>query len=270
MPLLVVSRDPCVTSYLIQISSSRGARGVNYILYRFLPLSQFGTQAALILGVRHLFSDSPSHPTTPFICQPLHSGGTKLQCVHSFPLSICPPLNPLAQLLIMSPTSKSPTPSPKSSPKTKFSPLPPLPHRPSSESSTTVKISSPLKPSVSSNRTTPLPSYPDTGDIGDRLRVDSTGSTTRSPSPSRIDALSRTAITNPLQRGRSPSPHRRRELSPSRGVGYDIPDPSESWWGSRELLARSWHEPPKQKKNILPEQSERWEGTRQVWGPRLW
>lgn len=167
----------------------------------------------------------------------------------------------------MSSKSKSPTPSPKSSPRIKSSPL--LPHTSSSESSTTVKTSSPLNPSVSSKRTTPLSSSPDTGDIGNRLHVDSGGSTTRSPSPSRVGALSRIVATNSMQRGRSPSPHRGRAVSPSGRSDSHSPDPSESWWGSRELLTRPWHDPPKRKKTIPPEQSERWDVTRHVCCLRL-
>ena len=222
---------------------------------------------------RILFPDSPSHPKYyPFICQPVHSGGTKLKPVrlYSSPSTILSPLNPLAQLPIMSSTSKSPTPSPKSSPRTKSSPLPPLPHSSSSESSATVKIPSPLNQSVTSKRTTPLSSSPDNRDIANRLRVDSSGSTTRSPSPSRIDALSRIVTTNSLQPGRSRSPHHGHATSPSRRYHSHSPDPSESWWGSREVLARPWHEPPKRKKTIPPEHSERWEVTRKVWGLRLW
>jgi len=169
----------------------------------------------------------------------------------------------------MSSSSKSPTPSPNSSPKIKSSPLPPIPHNSSSESSTAVKIPSPLNPSAFSKRTTPLSSSPDSGGIEYRLRVDSTGSTTRSPSPSRADALSRIVTTNFLQRGRSSSPHREGTGSPSRGNNPNTTDPSDSWWGDRALLARPWHDPPKRKQTVPPEQSERWVVTRQVCLPRL-
>lgn len=158
---------------------------------------------------------------------------------------------------------KSPTPSPKSSPKINHASLPPFPHHSSSESSTT-KTSSPLNPSATPKRATPLSSSPGTGGIEDRLRVDSTGSTTRSPSPSRADALSRFVNANSHQRGRSPSPHRHGARSPSRGSGSHAPDLAVSWWGGRELPARPWVEPPKKKKTIPPEQSERWMVTRQV------
>ena len=168
----------------------------------------------------------------------------------------------------MSSSSKSPTPSPKGSPRIGSSPFIPISHNSSSESSVTVKISSPLNPSVTSKRTTPLSSFPETGGIESRLRVDSTGSTVRSPSPSRADALSRIATTNFLQRGRSLSPHRGRLGSPSRGNGSPTLDQSDSWWGSRELPARPWNEPPKRKKTIPPEQTERWAITRQVCGLR--
>ena len=168
---------------------------------------------------------------------------------------------------------KSPTPSPKSSPKINQASLPPLPHHSSSESSTTAKMSSPLNPLASSKRTTPLSSSPGTspgtGGIEDRLRVDSTGSTTRSPSPSRAEALSRFANANSLKRGRSPSPHRDGARSPSRGSGSHAPDLAASWWSGRELPARPWVEPPKRKKTIPPEQSERWAVTRQVCCPCL-
>jgi len=164
---------------------------------------------------------------------------------------------------------KSPTPSPKSSPKINHASLPPLPHHSSSESSTTTKRSSPLNPSTPSNRTTPLSSSPGTGGIEDRLRVDSTGSTIRNPSPSRAEALSRFANTNSLKRGRSPSPHRDGARSSSRGRGSHAPDLTVSWWGGRELPARPWVEPPKKKKTIPPEQSERWTVTRQVCDPSL-
>lgn len=163
----------------------------------------------------------------------------------------------------MSSASKSPTPSPKNSPKIKS---PPLLHTSSSESSTTVKVPSPLNRSVSPKRSTPLSSSSDTGGIEDRLLVHSID---RNPSPSRINALSRIVSVNSLRRGRSLSPHRGRATSPSRADDSHTPDPSESWWGSRELLARPWHEPPKRKKTIPPEQSERWEFTRQVCGPHL-
>ncbi|KAF9647369.1 hypothetical protein BDM02DRAFT_2705085 [Thelephora ganbajun] len=159
--------------------------------------------------------------------------------------------------------SKSPTPSPKSSPKVKSSPLPPLPHHSSSESPTTVKISSPLNQSVSPKRTTPLSSSSETGGIEYRLRVDSTGSTTRSPSPSRVDALSRIVAANSLQRGRSPSPHREHAGSLPRRSDSHTPNPSDSWWGIRELHVRPWYDHPKRKKTIPPEQSERWAITRQ-------
>jgi hypothetical protein len=164
----------------------------------------------------------------------------------------------------MSSSSKSPTPSPKGSPRLKPLPSPPFPHSSSSESSATVKISSPLNPSLSSKRTTPLSSSPDTGGIEQRLRVNSTGSTVRSPSPSRTDTRSGIFATNPLKRGRSPSPHRERSGSPSRGKGFDAAELGDSWWGSRELPARPWHEPPKRRKTIPPEQTERWEITRNV------
>lgn len=160
----------------------------------------------------------------------------------------------------------SPTPSPKSSPKFNFASPPPLPRSSSSESSTITKFSSPLNPSAPPKRTTPLSSSPDTGGIEHRLRVHSTGSTTRTPSPSRVDALSRATTANYLQRGRSPSPHRGGARSTSRGSGSRTPDPANSWWGSRELPARPWVEPPKRKKTIPPEQTERWATTRQVRG----
>jgi len=166
----------------------------------------------------------------------------------------------------MSSSSKSPTPSPKSSPKIKSLQLSSSPHSSSSESSTTVKISSPLNPLVSSKRSTPLSSSPDTGGMEYRLRVDSTGSTARSPSPSWIDAPPRIVTADSL-RSRSLSPHRGRAVSPSRGSGSRTPDPGDSWWGGRELPARPWHEPPKRKKTIPPEQSERWAITRKVCGP---
>lgn len=164
---------------------------------------------------------------------------------------------------------KSPTPSPKNSPKSspRIPPtlLPPFFHHSSSESSATTKAPSPLNPSTPPKRTTPLSSPPDTGGIEHRLRVDSSASTTRSPSPARVDALSRIAASNYPQRGRSLSPHRGGARSPSRGAG----SPTPSWWGSRELPARPWIEPPKRRKTIPPEQSERWAITRQVCGPRL-
>ena len=164
---------------------------------------------------------------------------------------------------------KSPTPSPKSSPKINHASLPPFPHHSSSESSTTTRIPSPLNPSASSTRSTPVSSSPGTGGIEDRLRVNSTGSTARSPSPSRVDALSRFVNTNSLKRGRSPSPHRGGARSTSRGSGSHTPDLATSWWGGRELPARPWVEPPKKRKTIPPEQSERWTVTRHVCGSRL-
>ncbi|KAF9780733.1 hypothetical protein BJ322DRAFT_278471 [Thelephora terrestris] len=163
----------------------------------------------------------------------------------------------------MSSPSNSPTPSPKSSPRLKSLPLPPLPHGSSSESSTTVKISSPLNPSTSPKRTTPLSSSPENEGIEYRLRVDSTSSTARSPSPARLDALSRIITTNSLQRGRSRSPHGGRTGSRSRESDNHSPELGDSWWGSREHLARPWHEPLKRKKTIPPEQTERWEVTRE-------
>ena len=92
--------------------------------------------------------------------------------------------------------------------------------------------------------------------IEDRLRVDSTGSTAPNPYPSRTDALTRFVTANSQQRGRGASPSR---LSDSHS-----PDPAGSWWGSRELLARPWHEPPVRKKSIPPAQAERWQVTRAV------
>ena len=165
----------------------------------------------------------------------------------------------------MSSFSKSPIPSPKSSPRLKSLPLPPLPHSSSSESSTPTKISSPLN----SKHTTPLSSSPDTGGIEQRLRVDSTGSTIRDPSPSRANARSQLVPTNHLKRGRSPSPRRERIGSASRGSDPEAPELGDSWWGSRELLARPWQEPLKRKKTIPPEQSERWEITRRVRDPHI-
>lgn len=170
----------------------------------------------------------------------------------------------------MSSPSKSPTPSPKDSPRLKDLPLPPLPHSSSSDSSSsTVKTPSPLNPSVSPKRSTALSSSPDDGGIEYRLRVNSTGSTIRSPSPSRVDTLSRFFSPSSLQRGRSRSPRRERAASPSRGSDSPNPELGDSWWGSRELLARPWHEPLKRKRTIPPEQTERWEITRKVCGVRL-
>jgi len=118
--------------------------------------------------------------------------------------------------------------------------LPSPPHNPSSESSTTTKIS----PSSVSSSTS-------TGDIEDRLRTDSIRSPTRSPSPSRTGALSRFVSADSLRRGQSPS----------------------RWSGShthgREFPARPWVEAPKGKENIPSAQSERWVVTRQVRDPRL-
>ena len=150
----------------------------------------------------------------------------------------------------------------KSSPNSPKSQFPPLSHNSSSEPSTTLRSSSPLNSSASPERTTPLSSSPDTGVIDYRLRVDSTGSTTRSLSPPRADALSLT--TSSLQRGRSLSPHRERAYTPSRRSNSRTPDPSESWRGNRELVARPWNELPRRKKTIPSEQSERWEITRRV------
>lgn len=170
----------------------------------------------------------------------------------------------------MSSPSKSPTPSPKNSPRLKDLPFPPFPHTSSSDSSSSaVKISSPLNSSVSTKRTTPLSSSPDSGGMQYRLRVDSTGSTARSPSPSRVDTRSRIFTPNPLKRGRSRSPRRERAASPSRRSDSHTPELGDSWWGSREILARPWHEPLKRKKTIPPEQTERWEITRKVCDLRL-
>ena len=164
----------------------------------------------------------------------------------------------------MSSPSKSPTPSPKSSPRLKHLPPPSVPHSSSSDSSTTLKRSSPLNSSVPLQRTTPLSSSPDEGGIQYRLRVDSTGSTVRSPSPARVDAFSRIFTANSLQRDRSRSPHHGRAESPSMESDAHPPELSDSWWGNRELLARPWHEPLKRKKTIPSEQTERWQVTRQV------
>lgn len=174
----------------------------------------------------------------------------------------------------MSSPPKSPTPSPKSSPRLKHLPVPPLPHTSSSDSSSssssTVKTSSPLNPSVSPRRTAPLSSSPEDGGMQYRLRVNSTGSTVRNPSPSQFDAVPRIFSTSSPQRGRSRSPHRGRVASPSSGSDSHTPELGDSWWGSREILARPWHEPLKRKKTIPPEHTERWEITRKVCNPRWW
>ena len=169
----------------------------------------------------------------------------------------------------MSSPSKSPTPSPKNSPRIKHLPFPPLPHSSSSgsSSSSSGKTPSPLNPSGSRIRSAPLSSSPDESGIHYRLRIDSTGSTVRSPSPSRVETLSRSLTPNPVQRGRSHSPPRERVASLSRGSDSNAPELGDSWWGSRELLARPWHEPLKRRKTIPPEQTERWEITRKVYGP---
>ena len=166
----------------------------------------------------------------------------------------------------MSSPSKSPTPSPKSSLRLKH--LPP-PHNSSSDSPTILKTSSPLDPSVSPKRVTPLASSPVEGGIQYRLCGDSTGSTVRSPSPARVDVFSRIFITDSLQRDRPRSPHRGRAPSSFMESDSHSPELSDGWWGNRELLARPWHEPHKHKQTVPSEQTERWQVTRQVCNRRL-
>ena len=97
-----------------------------------------------------------------------------------------------------------------------------------------------------------------------RTRVDSAGSTVRNSSPHRVDVPPEILAKNTLKRSRSRSPHLDPAGSPSlRGDSHNT-ELGDSWWGNRELLARPWHQPPKRKRTIPSEQSERWEITRKV------
>ena len=258
----VVAAELCFRSILPTRSLGRGIHSFHPALYQIYHPNDIPACLVASLCAPWTTSTLRHRVTCPNLYVYPHQKYKTKKCVRNpHHPRFCSTPNPLLQLPTMPSSYKSPTPSPKSSPKIIHASLPSLPHHPSSEPSTTTKISSPLNPS--SKRSTPLSSSPSMGGIEGRLRVDSTASTARSPSPSRVEALSRPANVNSLQRGRSSSPYSDRARSLSRGRDSRTPELATNPWGDRELPARPWVKPPK-KKTIPPEQSERWAVTRQV------
>ena len=195
-------------------------------------------------------------------------------------------------------TPKSPSLAAPGSPGGKSAPSPPLAtHANSSDSTSTVRVSSPLNPArphsgsphtSPKQRALPLPSITTTPQAAGHARAQSQSAAAitalpvdiplarvaSSPVPTTLSSsLSTIASGFPTSsfRSRSVSTSRSRGPSPSRddlALRMPIKDgttsPASTWWNRKVHAPRPWQESAKKKKTIPAEQTEGYTHTRQV------